>query len=69
MLPRIRAASGRIVFVSSTGGRAPVPMEGAYCASKFALEGLADVLRVELRPWHIDVSVVEPGPTDAGALA
>lgn len=66
VLPRIRAASGRIVFVSSTGGRAPVPMEGAYCASKFALEGLADVLRVELRPWHIDVSVVEPGPTDTG---
>lgn len=66
VLPQIRAASGRIVFVSSTGGRAPVPMEGAYCASKFALEGLADVLRVELRPWHIDVSVVEPGPTDTG---
>ena len=66
VLPRIRAASGRIVFVSSTGGRAPVPMEGAYCASKFALEGLADVLRVELRPWRIDVSVVEPGPTDTG---
>ncbi|WP_404388414.1 SDR family oxidoreductase [Humibacillus xanthopallidus] len=66
VLPRIRAANGRIVFVSSTGGRAPVPMEGAYCASKFALEGLADVLRLELRPWHIDVSVVEPGPTDTG---
>lgn len=65
-LPRIRAAKGRIVFISSTGGRAPVLMEGAYCASKFALEGLADVLRVELRPWHIDVTVVEPGPTDTG---
>jgi NAD(P)-dependent dehydrogenase (short-subunit alcohol dehydrogenase family) len=66
VLPRIRAASGRIVFISSTGGRAPVLMEGAYCASKFALEGLADVLRGELRPWHIDVSVVQPGPTDTG---
>jgi len=41
-------------------------MEGAYCASKFAVEGLADVLRGELRPWHIDVTVVEPGPTDTG---
>jgi NAD(P)-dependent dehydrogenase (short-subunit alcohol dehydrogenase family) len=66
VLPRIRAASGRIVFISSTGGRAPVLMEGAYCASKFALEGLADVLRGELRPWRIGVSVVEPGPTDTG---
>ncbi|SOC57688.1 SDR family oxidoreductase [Ornithinimicrobium cerasi] len=66
VLPRVRAAGGRIVFISSTGGRAPVPMEGAYCASKFALEAIADVLRVELRPWHVDVSVVQPGPTDTG---
>ncbi|WP_122261897.1 SDR family oxidoreductase [Ornithinimicrobium cerasi] len=66
VLPRIRAAGGRIVFISSTGGRSPVPLEGAYCASKFALEAIADVLRVELRPWHVDVSVVEPGPTDTG---
>ncbi|WP_324651818.1 SDR family oxidoreductase [Georgenia sp. H159] len=64
VLPRLRAARGRIVFISSTGGRVVVPMEGAYCASKFALEGLADALRAELRPWHIRVSVVEPGPTD-----
>ena len=63
-LPRLRAATGRIVFISSTGGRSVVPMEGAYCSSKFALEGLADALRVELRPWHIPVTVVEPGPTD-----
>lgn len=66
VLPQIRTGGGRIVFISSTGGRAPVPMEGAYCASKFAVEAVADVLRVELRPWHIDVSVVEPGPTDTG---
>ncbi|WP_298889997.1 SDR family oxidoreductase [uncultured Serinicoccus sp.] len=66
VLPRLRAANGRIVFISSTGGRSPVPMEGAYCASKFAVEGLADVLRVELAPWRIGVSVVEPGPTDTG---
>lgn len=64
VLPRLRAARGRIVFISSTGGRVVVPMEGAYCASKFALEGVADALRAELRPWHIGVSVVEPGPTD-----
>jgi NAD(P)-dependent dehydrogenase (short-subunit alcohol dehydrogenase family) len=66
VLPQLRTAGGRIVFISSTGGRSAVPLEGAYCASKFALEGLADVLRVELRPWRIDVSLVEPGPTDTG---
>lgn len=64
VLPRLRTARGRIVFISSTGGRMAIPMEGAYCASKFALEGLADALRMELRPWHIGVSLVEPGPTD-----
>lgn len=66
-LPALRAARGRIVFVSSSGGRAVVPLEGAYCASKFALEGLADVLRAELRPWRIRVIVVEPGPTTTPA--
>lgn len=66
VLPKLRATRGRVVFISSTGGRAPVLMEGAYCASKAALESLADVLRVELRPWQIAVSVVAPGPTDTG---
>ena len=64
VLPRLRTAAGRIVFVSSVGSRSVIPMEGAYCATKCAVEGIADALRVELRPWHIAVSVVEPGPTD-----
>ncbi len=64
VMPLLRAATGRIVFVSSVGSRSVVPMEGAYCASKCALEGIADAMRVELRPWDIAVSVVEPGPTD-----
>ena len=64
VLPRLRTAAGRIVFMSSVGSRSVVPMEGAYCASKCAVEGIADALRVELRPWRIAVSVVEPGPTD-----
>lgn len=64
LLPRIRESAGRIIFISSVGGRSVVPMEGAYCSSKFALEAIADALRVELRPWGIPVSVVEPGPTD-----
>ena len=37
---------------------------GAYCASKFALEAAADALRMELRPWHIPVIIVEPAQTD-----
>lgn len=64
VLPQLRTAAGRIVFMSSAGSRSVVPMEGAYCASKCAVEGIADALRVELRPWRIAVSVVEPGPTD-----
>lgn len=67
VLPRLRASEGRIVFISSTGGRSVVPMEGAYCSSKFAIEGIADALRVELRPWRIKVVVIEPGPTDTEA--
>lgn len=67
VLPRLRASRGRVVFISSTGGRSAIPMEGAYCSSKFAIEGVADALRVELRPWGIKVVVVEPGPTDTEA--
>jgi NAD(P)-dependent dehydrogenase (short-subunit alcohol dehydrogenase family) len=60
-LPSLRENHGRIVFVSSLAGRFPQPMVGAYCASKHALEAVADVWRVELRPWSIDVSIIEPG--------
>lgn len=63
VLPRIRAAGGRIVFVSSVSGRIATPWTGAYNASKFALEGLADSLRIELRPWKIPVVLVEPANT------
>jgi NAD(P)-dependent dehydrogenase (short-subunit alcohol dehydrogenase family) len=60
-IPLLRAARGRIVNVSSIGGKVAVPLLGAYAASKFALEGFSDVLRRELRPWGIEVSVIEPG--------
>jgi len=63
VLPRIRASRGRIVFMSSVSGLITLPGSGAYSASKYALESLADALRMELRPWHIPVSLVEPGPT------
>lgn len=62
VLPKIRAAKGRIVFISSVSGLITTPGTGAYCASKYALESLADALRIELRPWGIAVSLVEPGP-------
>lgn len=63
VLPRLRSSKGRIVFISSVSGRIASPMLGAYSASKFALEAAADALRMELRPWHIGVSVVEPAQT------
>ena len=52
---------GRIINISSMMGRLAVPFIGAYCASKFGLEGLSDSLRREMRLFGIDVIVVEPG--------
>jgi NAD(P)-dependent dehydrogenase (short-subunit alcohol dehydrogenase family) len=60
-LPQLRAARGRIVNMSSIGGKVAVPLLGAYAASKFGMEGFSDSLRRELRPWGIHVSVIEPG--------
>lgn len=60
-MPLIRQARGRIVNISSIGGRVAVPMIGPYNASKFAVEGLSDALRRELRPWGIHVALIEPG--------
>lgn len=60
-MPLLRAGRGRIVNMSSIGGKVAVPLLGAYAASKFALEGVSDSLRRELRPWGIHVAVVEPG--------
>lgn len=64
MLPLIRRATGRVVLVSSGGGRMALPFGGAYHAAKFGLEGVADSLRQELRPWRIEVIVIEPGSID-----
>lgn len=61
LLPLIRKARGRIVFISSIGGRIAFPLTGAYHAAKFGVEAVGDVFRQELRPWGISVSVVEPG--------
>jgi NAD(P)-dependent dehydrogenase (short-subunit alcohol dehydrogenase family) len=63
-LPLIRKGSGRIVNIGSIGGRMATPFQGAYNASKFAMEALTDSLRMELKPWGIHVSIVEPGNID-----
>jgi NAD(P)-dependent dehydrogenase (short-subunit alcohol dehydrogenase family) len=49
------------VFIGSIAGKSALPFLGPYAASKFGLEAIADSLRVELRPWGIGVSIVEPG--------
>jgi short-subunit dehydrogenase len=61
-LPGMRSrGSGRIVNISSMGGKVYEPLGGWYHSTKFALEGLSDVLRVELQQHGIQVSLVEPG--------
>ena len=64
VLPLLRRSRGRVVFVSSLSGRVATPLVGAYNASKFALEGIADALRMELRTWRVPVVLVEPAQTD-----
>ena len=64
VLPRLREATGRVLFVGSVSGRYATPFMGAYNASKFALEGIADAMRMELRRWGIRVVLVEPGSID-----
>src|SRR5919202_3517690 len=62
VLPGMRAAGrGRIVNVSSMGGRLAYPTGGWYHASKYAVEPLSDALRVEVKPFGVGVVLVEPG--------
>ena len=63
-IPLLRRAKGTIVFIASIGGRVASPFMSPYNTSKFAIEALGESLRHELRPWEIDVSVVEPGSID-----
>ncbi|HMV68592.1 MAG TPA: SDR family oxidoreductase [Myxococcota bacterium] len=57
----IRRGSGRILNVSSVGGRMVFPMAGVYHATKYAVEALSDALRLELAPHGVQVVVIEPG--------
>jgi NAD(P)-dependent dehydrogenase (short-subunit alcohol dehydrogenase family) len=64
LLGRLRRSRGRVVFVSSLSGRVATPLTGPYNASKFAIEAVADALRMEVAPWGIRVALVEPAQTD-----
>lgn len=65
-LPHMRAQKfGKIINISSIGGKCAFPLSGWYHASKFALEGFSDSLRMEVRPFGIDVVVIEPAGTDS----
>jgi NAD(P)-dependent dehydrogenase (short-subunit alcohol dehydrogenase family) len=61
LVPALRQARGRVINVSSIGGRMALPLMGAYSMSKFGLEGFSDSLRRELRPQGVNVVVIEPG--------
>jgi NAD(P)-dependent dehydrogenase (short-subunit alcohol dehydrogenase family) len=62
IIPHMRKQkSGKIVNVTSIGGKMATPMGGWYHASKFAVEGLSDSLRLEVRQFGIDVIIIEPG--------
>ena len=64
-LPHMRARdNGAIINVSSVSGRLSLPGQGGYAASKFALEGLSDALRVEAGEFGVDVVLIEPGPVE-----
>jgi len=72
VLPHMRAQrSGTVVNISSMGGRFATPMGAWYHASKYAVEGLSDALRLEVKRFGIDVVLIEPGSirTDWGAIA
>ena len=69
VLPQMRKqGSGRIINISSVGGRGVGPFGGWYHGTKFALEALSDSLRMELKPFGIDVVVVEPGGIESEFL-
>jgi NAD(P)-dependent dehydrogenase (short-subunit alcohol dehydrogenase family) len=70
VLPAMRAqGSGLVVNVASIGGLIALPFQGLYSASKFALEGLSEALRMEVKPFGIDVVLLEPADCRTGFTA
>lgn len=69
VLPHMRTqGGGRIVNIGSLGGRLGLPMNSAYAASKFALEGFSESLRLEMLPHKVYVSVIVPGAVATDTL-
>jgi NAD(P)-dependent dehydrogenase (short-subunit alcohol dehydrogenase family) len=66
-LPHLKASRGRIVCVSSLAGRTGVPLRSGYAASKHAMAGFFDSLRIELRGSGVTVTLVDPGFVGTGA--
>ena len=60
-LPLLRKARGRIINMGSINGKVVTPFISPYAASKFSLEAITDSLRMELRPWSMSVSIIQPG--------
>jgi NAD(P)-dependent dehydrogenase (short-subunit alcohol dehydrogenase family) len=67
-IPRLRASKGRLLFIASMSGQLAMPFLGVYTASKFALEGVADVMRQEAAAFGVDVIIVEPGGIRTGMV-
>lgn len=66
-LPQMRErGAGRVINVSSLGGLYTLPLFGVYNSTKFAVESLSDALRMELGPFGVHVSLIEPGVIDTG---
>jgi NADP-dependent 3-hydroxy acid dehydrogenase YdfG len=63
VLPIMRAQKkGRIIQISSRSGFRPLPSISVYAASKYALEGISETMAALLKPWNIEISLIEPGP-------
>ena len=66
VLPAMKARNiGRVVYISSVLGFVAMPFRGSYVASKFAIEGLVDTLRLELKQTKIKLSLIQPGPIES----
>ena len=66
VLPKMRKENiGRIIYISSVLGFVAMPFRGPYVASKFAIEGLVNTLRLELKDTYIKLSLIQPGPIES----
>lgn len=61
VMPALRKTRGRVVLIGSMGGRVALPFLSAYTCTKFALEGMGDIMRREAAPQGVKVSIVQPG--------